>query len=71
MFGGDWMGGLGRKGVRGFGRIFGGLEGELMVRRTSLGMAFVLLFAPSLSATWVDWSAMPGVEDVEEPKSWS
>jgi hypothetical protein len=51
-----------------------GLEGCWGVkwrRRTSLGIAFVLLFAPILSATWVDWSAMPGVEVVEEPKRWS
>lgn len=56
-------------GVKGSGRMFGGFF--FGGRRTSLGMAFVLLFDPSLSATWVDWSAMPGVEDVEEPKSWS
>ena len=43
----------------------------LLGGRTSLGMAFVLLFAPSLSAAEAGWSAMPGVEVVEEPKSWS
>lgn len=55
-------------------RIFGGglLDGWMDGGGcTSLGMALVLLFAPSASAAWVVWSAMPGVDVVEEPKSWS
>jgi hypothetical protein len=51
--------------------MFRGCGGVAWGKHTSLGMALVLLFAPSLSATWVDWSAIPGVEVVEEPKRWS
>ena len=41
-----------------------------MARRTLWGIASVPLFAPSLSAAEVVWSAMPGVDAEEVPKSW-